>query len=82
MIKYITNPIHSLTQSYTAATITFLQTQQPRTGTFQPVPPGPSSIENDAHGIEKLLLKNQVRLTSFLHSEVNKLIQQINTTNL
>ena len=22
-----------------------------------PVPPGPSSIENDAHGIEKLLLK-------------------------
>ena len=23
----------------------------------EPVPPGPSSIENDAHGIEKLLLK-------------------------
>ena len=57
MIKYITNPIHSLTQSYTAATITSLQTQQPRTGTSQTVPPGPSSIENDAHGIEKLLLK-------------------------
>ena len=37
--------------------------------------PGPSSIENYAHGIEKLLLKTQVSLTSFLHSEVNKLIQ-------
>jgi hypothetical protein len=24
-----------------------------------PVPPGPSSIENDAHGIGKLLLKTQ-----------------------
>ena len=24
------------------------------------VPPGPSSIENDAHDIEKLLLKSQV----------------------
>ena len=24
------------------------------------VPPGPSSIENDAHGTEKLLLKTQV----------------------
>ena len=24
------------------------------------VPPGPSRIENDAHGIEKLLLKTQV----------------------
>ena len=33
--------------------------QQPRTGTSQPVPPGPSSIENDAHGIEKLLLKHK-----------------------
>ena len=56
MIIYIRNPIHSLTQSYTAAT-TSLLTQQLRTGTFQPVPPGPSSVENDAHGIEKLLLK-------------------------
>ena len=28
--------------------------------TLQPVTPGPSSIENDAHGIEKLLLKTQV----------------------
>ena len=37
---------------------------------LQPVPPGPSSIENDAHGIEKLLLKTQVGLTSFLQSEV------------
>ena len=26
-------------------------------GTGCDVPPGPSSIENDAHGIEKLLLK-------------------------
>ena len=26
---------------------------------FTPVPPGQSSIENDAHGIEKLLLKTQ-----------------------
>ena len=34
-------------------------------------------IENDAHGIEKLLLKTQVSLTSFLHSEVNILIQII-----
>ena len=70
MIKYITNPIHSLTQSNTAATITSLLTQKPRTGASQPVPPGPSSIENDAHGIEKLLLKTQVGLTSFLESEV------------
>ena len=28
--------------------------------TLQPVPPGQSSIENDAQGIEKLLLKTQV----------------------
>ena len=28
------------------------------------------SIENDAHGIEELLLKTQVSLTSFLQSEV------------
>ena len=48
-----------------------------QTRRFQPVPPGPSSIKNDAHGIEKLLLKTQVNLTSFLHSEVNKLIQHI-----
>ena len=34
------------------------------------VPPGPSSIENDAQGIEKLLLKTQV-------SEVNRIIQII-----
>ena len=81
MIKYITNPIHSLTQSYTAATITSLLTQQPRTGTSQPVPPGPSGIENDAHGIEKLLLKTQVSLTSFLQSEVKiiHIIVQSNT---
>ena len=30
----------------------------------------PPSIKNDAHGIEKLLLKTQVSLTSFLQSEV------------
>jgi hypothetical protein len=66
-----------LTQSYTAATITSLLTQQLRTGTLQPVPPGPSSIENDAHGIEKLLLKTQVILTSFLHREVNQIIHII-----
>ena len=43
--------------------------------------PGPSSIENDAHGIEKLLLKTQVRLTSFLQSEVKiiHIILQNNT---
>ena len=81
MIKYITNPIHSLTQSYTAATITSLLTQQPRTGTSQPVRPGPSSIENDAHDIENLLLKTQVSLTSFLQSEVKiiHIIVQNNT---
>ena len=31
-----------------------------QTETLQPVPLGPSNIENDAHGIEKLLLKTQV----------------------
>ena len=41
------------------------------------VPMEPSSIENDAHGIEKLLLKTQVSWTCFLHSEVNQLIQHI-----
>ena len=35
------------------------------------------SIENDAHGIEKLLLKNSSKLNKFLHSEVNLLIQHI-----
>ena len=35
-----------------------------------PIQPRPSSIENDAHGIEKLLLKTQVS-EKFLHSEVN-----------
>ena len=40
------------------------------------VPPGPSSVENDAHGIEKLLLKSQVS-EKFLHSEVNLIIQYI-----
>ena len=35
-----------------------------------------TSIENDAHGIEKILLKTQVSLTSFLHSEVNQIIHK------
>ena len=41
--------------------------------------PEPSSIENDAHGIEKLMLKtqNSSKLNKFLHSEVNLLIQHI-----
>ena len=49
--------------------------------TSQPVPPGPSSNENDAHGIKKLLLKTQVSLTSFLQSEVKiiHIIVQNNT---
>ena len=35
-------------------------------------------IENDAHGIENLLLKTQVSwLNKFLHSEVNLSIQHI-----
>ena len=38
---------------------------------------GQSSIENDAHGIKKLLLKNSSKLNKFLHSEVNQLIQHI-----
>ena len=48
-----------------------------------PVPPGPSSIENDAHGIEKLLLKTQVSLTDFLQSEMKILhiIVRNNTYN-
>jgi len=36
----------------------------------------PSSIENYAQGIEKLLLKTQVS-EKFLHSEVNLIIQYI-----
>ena len=48
-----------------------------KTTKFDGVPPGPSSIENDAHNIEKLLLKTQVSLTSFLHSEVTQIIQHI-----
>jgi hypothetical protein len=43
---------------------------------LQPVPLRPSSMENDAHGIEKLLLKTQV-IEKFLHSEVNLIIQYI-----
>ena len=35
--------------------------------------PGPSSIEIDAHGIEKLLLKTHVN-EKFLHSEENLII--------
>ena len=36
-----------------------------------------SCAENDAHGIEKLLLKNSSKLNKFLHSEVNILIQHV-----
>ena len=57
--------------------ITSLLSQQPWTGKWtssQPVPLGPPSTENDAHGIEKLLLKTQVS-EKFLHSEVNLIIQ-------
>ena len=43
-----------------------------RTRTLQPVLPGPSSIENGAHDIEKLLLKTQAE--QVLDSEVNLLI--------
>ena len=38
------------------------------------VPSGPSSIENDALDIKKLLLKTQVR-EKFSHREVNLIIQ-------
>ena len=38
---------------------------------------GPSSIENYAHDIEKLLLKTQSKFNKFLHNEVNLLIQHI-----
>ena len=43
---------------------------------LNPIPPGPSSIENDTHGIKKLLLKNSSKLNKFLHSEVNQIIQE------
>ena len=45
-----------------------------------PGPLGSSSIENDAHGIKKLLLntkKNSSKLNKFLYNEVNLLIQYI-----
>ena len=77
MIKYITNPIHSLTQSYTAATITSLLTQQPRTGTSQPVPPGPSSVVNDCTWHRKASAIHSRKLNKFLHSEVNLLIHHM-----
>ena len=38
---------------------------------------GTSSIKHEAHGIEKLPLKNSSKLSKFLHSEVNLLIQHI-----
>ena len=40
------------------------------------VPPGPPSIENDAHVIKKLLLRTRVS-EKFLHSEGNLIIQYI-----
>ena len=39
-------------------------------------PGGPSSIENDTHGIEKLLV-NSSKLNKFLHRELNLLMQHI-----
>ena len=39
--------------------------------------PSGGYIENDGHGIEKLLIKNSSKLNKFLHSEVNLLIQHI-----
>ena len=60
MIKYITNPIHSLTQSNTAATIMSLLSKTTMNRNIAAVPLGPLGIENDAHAIEKLLLKTQV----------------------
>ena len=62
---------------FTVATIISLLSQQPWTGTLQPVPLGPSSIENGANGIKKASAKNSSKLNKFLHSEVNLLIQHI-----
>ena len=39
--------------------------------------PGPSSIENDADGVEKTSAKSSNKLNKFLHSEVNLLILHI-----
>ena len=44
---------------------------------YQLISPGPSSIENDAPDIEKLLLKAQVN-EKFLNSDVNLIILYIN----
>ena len=54
-------PVHSCWDSRNVSVV----------GVFEP---GPSSIENDTHGIEKLLLKSQVS-EKFLHIEVNLIIQ-------
>ena len=62
MNTYIVKLTHTLTKSHTPAILTSLLFQPLRTGkrTSQPVPPGPPSIDNGAHGSEKLLLKTQV----------------------
>ena len=66
MIKYITNPIHSLTQSYTAATITSLLTTNRNIAA--------SSTRTVKHWKctwhRKASAKTQVSLTRFLQSEV------------
>ena len=47
-------------------------------GQGEPVPVGPSSFENYAHGIETILLNTQVHVSeTFLHSKVNLIIQYI-----
>ena len=56
--------------------VNFLPTPITSQTSSQPVSPGPSSIENGEHGIEKLPLKTQVS-KKFLHSEVNLIIQYI-----
>ena len=63
MTNYIIKVTHSLTQSQTPATLTSLLPQSRRTEKRTPsqqVPPGLLSIDNGAHGTEKLLLKTQV----------------------
>ena len=76
MSAYITKLIHSLTQSNTESAI--LTTMNRKKKNFIAASStGTVNIENDTHGIEKLLLKTQVS-EKFLHSEVKLLIQDNN----
>ena len=71
MHNYITKLI-TVTQLYTPVTLTSLLLRPPSTGKrtpSQPVPLEPTSIENGAHGTEKLPLKTQV--SENFYSEVN-----------